>query len=960
MKKLALIITLLLSAHVRAQVITTVAGNGTYGYTGDGGQATAAQLADMYLTYPVFDAAGNMYICQVNENTIRKIDPSGIITTIAGTPNVIGYFGDGGPASAAQLYHPMALAADNAGNLYVGDQNGQVIRKIDAAGIITTISGPYNPSPTPMFGDGGPISGARFHTVGSMRFDAAGNMYISDLGDNVVRKVDASGIITTIAGNGTAGFSGDGGPATSAQLNYPGKVYIDANGTVYIPDASNNRIRMVSPSGVITTFAGSGAGVNGGDGGQALSAGLDLPGSMEKDPAGIYYLFSGARWIRRIDPSGVITTFAGNGTIGFSGDGGPPLQASLRQDFNYLSMDASGNIYFVNYGSGNVIRKIAFCKLATIDLHPVDATTCVGGNASFSLQATGATAYRWQVDAGSGWTDIIDNAIYSGSATDRLSITTAMATQDNYKYRCSVTNACGATFSATALLKFSKPLTPAVSITPAPATLCGNASFTFTAVPVNGGSTPAYQWSLNGTPVGSNSVAYTKIGWTDGDKVQCTLTTSEGCVTSPTATSPASILKVTTPVTPTVSIINSLNAICAGTAVSFTATPVNGGPTPTYAWYKNNVAVNVTTPTYTDVSLNDNDKVYCVIQSSLSCLTAPDATSNTITINVTPVINVSISVAPNQLVICPGKDVTYSVSPGNAGANPSFSWTKNGLPVGDATALYVNNDPANGDLIVCTMKPDQKCPQKTPITATAPPVTVRPKPDVTLDQTPYLCPGTTRTLDAGTFVTYAWNTGDATRTITVSDTGLYTVTVTDANGCTGSFTTHISTRLANLTGFMPADTTICIKTSLALKAEAGYSSYTWSTGATTPSITVTNPGDYWLEVKEGSSGCMGRDTVTVTGKDCVLGFFMPNAFTPNGDGLNDIIHPILRGDIQAYRFRIFNRFGQIVFDSADPQKGWDGIFKGSPQSTQTFTWTCRFQFNGSIMEDRKGTLVLIR
>ena len=259
-------------------LITTVAGNGTAGFSGDGGPATGAQLnAPSGLA---IDAAGDLFICDYNNNRIRKVDHiTGLISTIAGTGTTSGYSGDGGPAVNAKLYHPMQVIFSSAGDLLIGDFGNDVIRKIDhATGIITTIIGNGN---TGYAGDGGPAINAEFRGPGNITFDSAGNLYICDTYNYVVRKVDhVTGIITTIAGNGTSGFSGDGGAATSAQFYQPSGIAVDPAGDVFISDYNNDRIRKIDHlTGIISTAVGSTAGYSG-DGGLATNAQIESPDKL--------------------------------------------------------------------------------------------------------------------------------------------------------------------------------------------------------------------------------------------------------------------------------------------------------------------------------------------------------------------------------------------------------------------------------------------------------------------------------------------------------------------------------------------------------------------------------------------------------------------------------------------------------------------------------------------------------
>ncbi len=237
------------------------------------------------------DGAGNVYIADTSNRRIRRVDAAGIITTVAGSGlQLFVGLGDGGPATEANLNLPAGVAPDGAGNLYIADTHYKRIRKVDTAGIITTIAG------TGEFGyggDGGPATEARLNFPGGVAVDGAGNLYIADTNNHRIRKVDVSGVITitTVAGNGEQGFSGDGGPATAALLNHPADVALDAAGNLYIADNGNSRIRKVNPAGIVTTIAGNGQFTGDlGDGGPAVEARLFFPYGVAADRAGNIYV----------------------------------------------------------------------------------------------------------------------------------------------------------------------------------------------------------------------------------------------------------------------------------------------------------------------------------------------------------------------------------------------------------------------------------------------------------------------------------------------------------------------------------------------------------------------------------------------------------------------------------------------------------------------------------------------
>lgn len=265
------------------------------------------------------------------------------INTYAGTSQ--GFSGDGGSATTAQLNFPGAIAVDAFCNVYFSDPGNRRIRKINSAGVISTIAGNGTAGYS---GDGGPALAAQFTFPEHLTLDAAGNVYVCDMWNSVVRKISTTGTITTIAGTGTAGFSGDGGPATSAQLFFPRGIAIDASNNIYIADGYNSRIRKINPAGIISTFAGTGTSGLTGDSGPATSAQLGIPTGMTFDALGnLYFADIGKMVVRKINSSNIITTIAGNGSFGYSGDGGLATSAQLYWPMD-VAVDATGNVYIAD------------------------------------------------------------------------------------------------------------------------------------------------------------------------------------------------------------------------------------------------------------------------------------------------------------------------------------------------------------------------------------------------------------------------------------------------------------------------------------------------------------------------------------------------------------------------------------------------------------------------------------
>ena len=342
----------------QAQNIYTVAGNDTAGYSGDGGAATSAKLYN-----PIgvaVDASGNLFIADFYNNRIRKVSTSGVITTVAGN-GTSGYSGDGGAATSAELNYPISVAVDGSDNLYIVDYNNTVIRKVATNGTISTVAGN---GITGYSGDGGAATSAELNGLIGVAVDGGGNLYIADPGNNRIRKVSTNGIITPVAGNGYnagigGGYSGDGGAATSAALYYPQSVYVDGSGNLYIADAGNNRIRKVSTNGIITTVAGNGTSGYSGDGGTATSAKLNVPTGVAVDRNGnLYIADTRNNVIRKVATNGIINTVAGNSKQGYSGDGGPATSAELNYP-NSVAEDGNGNLYIVDQ-SNNVIREVVY------------------------------------------------------------------------------------------------------------------------------------------------------------------------------------------------------------------------------------------------------------------------------------------------------------------------------------------------------------------------------------------------------------------------------------------------------------------------------------------------------------------------------------------------------------------------------------------------------------------------
>ena len=332
-------------------IITTVAGTGEKGYRGDGGPAQLAHLSEPFMC--AFDSTGNLYIAEATNHCIRRVDvASSVITTIAGTGEE-GYSGDGGPATRATFKQPYSLQVDGNGDVYVVDRLNFVIRKIDAAtGVITTVAGTGEAG---YGGDGGPGIEAQFREPNDCFLDGKGGLLIADIQDQRIRRLDlATGVITTFAGNGAKERTGDGLPATEASILGARAICMDGAGNTYIAEREGNGIRMVDGDGIMHTLAGTGEFGYDGDGGLALAATWGAPKAIRCDHAGnLLVVDTENHAIRRIDAgSGLVTTIAG-GRRGGEGDGGQASLAGLDRPHG-LDLDASGNIYIADSNNHRV------------------------------------------------------------------------------------------------------------------------------------------------------------------------------------------------------------------------------------------------------------------------------------------------------------------------------------------------------------------------------------------------------------------------------------------------------------------------------------------------------------------------------------------------------------------------------------------------------------------------------
>ncbi len=553
-----------------AQIITTVVGNGIAGYAGDGGPASAANI-----TFPkglAFDNSGNILIC--HQSLIRKVDASYIISTIAGSLTMIPP-GDGGPATDASIPSAHDVTVDSVGNIFISDFHYNKIRKINSlTNIIDAFAGTGMVGST---GDGGPAINAKFNSLASICIDTSNDaLYISDAFNYRIRKINLiTGIISAFAGTGTSGYTGDGGPATAARFSRVLGLCADRAGNIYIGDWDNARIRKVAiATGVVTTYAGNGTIGYSGDGGPALSAMIAKPSSLCMDTCdNMYFADEDNQVVRRIDAaSGIITTVAGNGTAGYSGDGGPATAAQFNHPAG-VKIDNSGNLYISDYFNHRVRRMTIVPPAPTV------------------------------------------------------SVTIAATPND---------------------------------------TVCAGTPVTYTATAAGSGA-PYYEWYRNGIVVGtSDSYTYTPA---NGDSVRCVASVNV-CGSGTAWASSSMINMVVTPLTPPAISLSGVSSATVGATVTVNATVSSAGSSYSIAWFRNGVLFNTTTvPTVTYVKATGTDVITARVSSTdvMGCYDTTTSAGHTISVAPNGVDEVGRHAAPLVLYPSPVRDVLHLSCAGGIG-----------------------------------------------------------------------------------------------------------------------------------------------------------------------------------------------------------------------------------------------------------------------------------------------------
>ncbi|MVM31458.1 hypothetical protein GO755_15540 [Spirosoma sp. HMF4905] len=617
--------------------ITTVAGKGTQAFSGDNGPATDAELASP--AGVVIDGTGNLFIADLANHRIRKVATDGTITTVAGSTQ--GFSGDTGPATSANLNNPAGVAVDGTGNLFIADKNNNRIRKVATDGTITTVAGN---GATDFSGDNGPAINASLASPSGVAVDGTGTIFIADQTNNRIRKIALTGIITTVAGNGSFGFSGDTGPATSAALAGPTGVAVDGAGNLFIADPNNNRIRKVATDGTITTVAGTGSAGFSGDNGPATSAKLNNPTGVAVDATGNLFIADrDNNRIRKVATDGTITTVAGTGSAGSSGDNGPAISAKLNNPTG-VAVDGAGNLFIADKNN-NRIRKVVGLTITTVagsgtqgssgDNGPATSArlntpsgVAVDGSGNLFIDDTFNHRIR-KVTTGGTITTVAGNGS-PGTDGDNGPATSA---QLNAPFGIAVDGPGNLFIADQANNRIRRVSAPAkVSVSPASSqSVCSGSTFSLTAIAANFTPT-SYTWTSqpSGLSASGATPTFTAPSVSTATTYTLTVTATDGTA-SPTAS-----VTITINALPTATLLSSGTLTCATTNLTLTA---GGGSTYTFSG-PGIVSQNATSGT----ALVNASGVYSVTVATITGCTATQSTL--VESNTTPPVAILISSGP--------------------------------------------------------------------------------------------------------------------------------------------------------------------------------------------------------------------------------------------------------------------------------------------------------------------------
>jgi gliding motility-associated-like protein len=624
--------------------------------------------------------------------------------------------------------------------------------------------------------------------------------------------------------------------------------------------------------------------------------------------------------------------------------------------------------------SNEVIMGINLYVTPSVTITASTNNICPGESITFTATALngGVTpSYQWQV-----------NGVNAGTNSTTFS-STILVNGDNV--RCVITSNATCTTIPTAtsnsvIVNVNLPVSPSVTIA-STNNVCYGTEVTFTATPTNGGNSPVYKWLVNGNPTGTNSNTFISSNLNNNDVVSCRLTSNVHCAVPATVTSNLITMVVNANLPASVSIAASQNNVCEGTAVTFTATPVNGGSTPIYQWQVNGVNAGTNSATFNSATFVNGDKVTCLMTSNATCAIPIVSASNIITMGVNPYITPSVSIRSSSDNICPGELITFTATPVNGGNSPSYQWQVNGVNAGTNSTTFSSTTLVNGDNVRCVITSNATCTTIPTATSTSIIVNVSPliNPSVTIASINNVCYGTTITFTAtptngGSNPVYQWLlNGNPTGTNSnqlvksnLSNNDIVSCRLTSSAHCaipamaTSNSITMIINPLPVIDG--GGNKTIEKGNSVQLNATASdnIADVTWSpstglsnTKILTPTASPDKTTLYTLTVKS-AEGCTSTSTVNVTVQVHII---IPNTFTPNNDGVNDKWEIGNLADYPNADLKVFNRWGAEVYRSSGNVNSWDGTRNGKFLAVGTYYYVIKLDKNATPIS---GYVVLLR
>lgn len=656
-------------------------------------------------------------------------------------------------------------------------------------------------------------------------------------------------------------------------------------------------------------------------------------------------------WIVKIDGTGNITwqnSYGGSGyevpyCIQNTLDGGYIISGYNSSGMNDGDVDNPHN----NSNDYWVLKLVPPC-VPVIDITASANNICIGTPVTFTATVTNGgsnPAYQWKKNGVNVGTD---TSVYTAPVLNNNDTIFCVLTSNA---SCAVTNPV--IISDTIVMRVIN-IIPVVTITPDTPKICAGTSLTLTATTTNGWANPTYQWKRNGIIItGATDSFYTSSTFINNDTLIITVTHATSTCIAPA--SDTVVIKVTTVPQPSVSITPATPSICAGANITFTASVING-VNPTYQWSLNgSLIIGANNSTYSNTAIKNNDTASVLLTNTVSGCTASAADS--VVVKVDSLLTSSVTITASATNICAATNVVFKATPVNGGTAPVYQWRKNGLVTGNQSDTYNDMAIVNGDKVTCRLTSNTKCfTTDTALSNTITMSIIQPR-AVTLGADVFICAGNISILNAGAnYTSYKWQDGSTTATFAATLPGKYYVTVTDS--CSNISADTILVKLYPApAGFLPIGITVCASP-VTLRATGNFTRYLWSNNATASSISINVPGVYWLNVTD-ANGCTGSDTVVVTPGNCPNTFYIPSAFTPNGDDRNDFFKPFLPFTIKQYQFSIFNRYGKLVFTTQQLGSGWDGRINGQLQNTGSFVWVCTYESAPGVKVSKRGTVILL-